>query len=334
MRTENLLLKLKLTFVPCEANNFRPTFLTSRVLIWCLVVLFCLKLIIVPFLICFPKTGLFSDVSKALLIELLNEERESSGLEPLKENQVLNTAAVLKADDMLNKDYFAHTSPDGLSPWYFFQQAGYNYNMAGENLAIGFLDSSEVQQAWLDSPSHKANLLNENYKEVGIAVLRGDFQSADTTVVVQLFATPKPEEKKESPKSASAPKVQTKEKEVVEEKEVKGEAEQKSVKETLSAEFTSFTDKVVPVLKETQEKATFNFLSFFSSDFYKILQVVIYGFLALVITALIINIFVRPDIQHFDLILKAFGFIIVLIAFILIDKSDIIKLIPHSFGIY
>jgi len=326
--TENIWLKLKLIFVPTRENNFRPKFLTSRVLLYCLLILFILKIITVPFLIYFPKSALFGDISKIALIKILNHDREEAGIGPLKENTVLNNAAVLKAKDMLAKDYFSHQSPEGVDPWHWFKIAGYNYKIAGENLAIGFLDSGEVNQAWLDSPSHKANLLNSNYKDVGIAVLTGDFQGNETTVVVQLFG--------QLQQTASGPKVQTK----GEVKEVKKETvasepekmeEEATGTQTLSAEFASMTKQVVPALEEAQEKATFNFLSFLTLDYSKVLQIIVYGFLALIILALIINIFVRIDIQHVDLILKTLGFIAVLVLFILVDQGVIIKLIPHNF---
>ncbi len=326
--TENIRLKLKLIFVPGQGNNYRPKFLESRVLIWCLLALFILKLITVPFLIYFPKSALFGDISKIALIKMLNHDRKEAGLGSLKENIVLNNAAVLKAKDMLAKDYFSHKSPEGVNPWYWFKKAGYNYKIAGENLAIGFLDSSEVNQAWLDSPSHRANLLNANYKDVGIAVLTGDFQGNETTVVVQLFGELKP--------AAAGLKVQTKEQVI---KETATPTAEASVKEatgpqTLGSEFNSVKKEVVPALKTAQEKATFGLFSFFRSDYQKILQIIIYGFLGLIILALIINIFVRIDVQHADLILKTLGFIAVLVLFILVDKGVIIKLIPHNFYIY
>jgi len=326
--TENIRLKLKLIFVPGQENNYRPKFLESRVLIWCLLALFILKLITVPFLIYFPKSVFFGAIVKTTLIELLNQERKSSGLQSLKENTVLDNAASLKAQDILEKDYFSHQSPEGVSPWHWFKIAGYNYKIAGENLAIGFLDSGEVNRAWLDSPSHKANLLNSNYKDVGIAVLTGDFQGNETTVVVQLFGTPQ--------QTIAGPKVQTKEQVKKETATATAENAEKEATgtQTLSAEFTSMKKEVVPALKEAQKKAIFNFLSFLTLDYSKVIQIIIYGFLALIILALIINIFIRIDIQHADLILKALGFIAVLVLFILIDKSVIIKLIPHNFNIY
>ncbi len=92
------------------------------------------------------------------MLELTNEERIDNGLSALELNPKLELAAQQKAQDILSKDYFAHQSPDGFTPWYWFEKVGYDYQYAGENLAIGFLDSEEVSQAWLESPSHRANL--------------------------------------------------------------------------------------------------------------------------------------------------------------------------------
>ncbi len=324
--TENIRLKLKLIFVPGQENNYRPKFLESRVLIWCLLALFILKLITVPFLIYFPKSVFFSAVVKTALIDSLNQSRQSVRIQPLKENATLDKAAVLKAQDILAKDYFSHQSPEGISPWYWLKSAGYNYQIAGENLAIGFLDSTEVHHAWLDSPSHRANLLNSNYKDVGIAILTGDFQGNETTVVVQFFGAPKI--------AVSEPKVQTKAGPKMAETPPEKTAATTAPKETLSAEIDSIKKEVLPVLKQARENATFNFFFFLSADYYRILQFIIYGFLGLIILVFIINIVVRFDVQHWDLILKALGFIVLLVLFALIDKGVIIKLIPHNFNIY
>jgi hypothetical protein len=321
---KDFLLKLKLAFVPAEENNYRSRFLESRVLLWCLLALFVLKALTVPFLIYFPKNAFFGDVSKIALIELLNSDRQSQGLAPLQENSELDSAAIMKAQDMLAKDYFSHVSPQGITPWYWFRLADYNYQMAGENLAIGFLDSQEVETAWLDSPSHRANLLNPDYKDIGIAVLSGQFGQNKTTVVVQLFGTLQPvatEQKVATTVAAATENLPT---------TTAAAAE----KQTLSAESKPPAEEPMPGLRETREKIALNLFSFFHSDYYKILEIVIYGFLTLIILALLINIFVKIDVQHADLILKAICFIAVLVLFVLIDKGELIKLIPHSFNIY
>jgi len=311
---KGIIFKLKLIFIPCEDNNYRPKFLDSQFLFYYLIVLLVLKLIVVPFFIYFPKSAFFADLTKTALTNFTNKARMALGIQTLKENPKLEEAAYLKAKDIIEKDYFSHQSPEGISPWDWFKKAGYDYKFAGENLAIGFLDSEEVHQAWLDSPSHKQNLLDPNYSEIGIAVLKGDFQGSETTVVVQLLGTPQPLPVEEKPET----NLPLPEKEVLPEKE------------EIVSEETS------PQLLEKNQKdiLALNFLSFFSSDYFNLLQKIIYGSLILIIISLLINIFVRIDIQYKDLIFKTTGFIVLLIFFIFLDKEFLIQLIPHNFSIY
>jgi hypothetical protein len=96
----------------------------------------------------------------------------------------------MKANDMAAKSYFAHTSPEGIDPWYWFNQAGYKFSYAGENLAIDFSDSDAVNSAWMNSPTHRANLLDQHYTEIGIATAQGLYQGHVTTFVVEEFGKP------------------------------------------------------------------------------------------------------------------------------------------------
>ncbi|MDO8424732.1 MAG: CAP domain-containing protein [bacterium] len=330
MMFKQLFLNLKLAFIPCENNNFRPKFLESRFLFYCAVLLLGLKLLIVPFSVYFPKTLFFADITKTALIEYVNQTRDSLGLSSLQENSELDLAAYLKAKDILEKDYFDHWSPEGVSPWHWFDEAGYNYKFAGENLAIGFLDSDEVYQAWLDSPTHKENILNKNYQEIGIAVLKGEFEDRETNVVVQLFGS--------SPTLAvSSPKLEEVPKEPIREvpAEVKAE-EVVPISETSSAPSEQVKSEVLSALKEGADgkrSLTSGILSFFLLDYYDLLQRIIYGSLIFVILALVINIFVRIDIQHKDLILKTIGFIVLLIVFSYLDKGQILSYFPHNLRI-
>ena len=130
---------------------------------------------------------MLSAVLPALLFDETNEARLEAGLSPLSEHEELNHAAQLKADHMAEYGYFAHYSPDGSSPWRWFREAGYDYAYAGENLAVRFSDSRRVVKAWLDSPSHRANILNEKYEHVGFATARGMYKGSETVFVVQLF---------------------------------------------------------------------------------------------------------------------------------------------------
>lgn len=134
----------------------------------------------------------YAAVIAAVLIDQTNEERLDNNLSELDLNPLLTASAQLKADDMADGAYFAHTSPTGLSPWYWFQQAGYKFNYAGENLAVNFRDSSSVTKAWMNSPTHRANIVGQNYEEVGIATATGKYKGKTTTYVAQHFGTPYP----------------------------------------------------------------------------------------------------------------------------------------------
>lgn len=133
---------------------------------------------------------LVSTVLPAVVVKLTNEERASINAAPLQRNATLDAAAKLKAEDMAKNEYFAHFSPTGVSPWHWFDQAGYVYAHAGENLAIHFTDSSEVVEAWMDSPTHRQNIVNGLYTEIGVGTAKGKFDGYDTVYVVQLFGTP------------------------------------------------------------------------------------------------------------------------------------------------
>jgi hypothetical protein len=133
---------------------------------------------------------LVSTILPAVVVELTNEEREDNEASPLRRNATLDKAATLKAQHMAENEYFSHFSPDGVSPWYWFREAGYLYAHAGENLAVHFTDSTEVVEAWMDSPTHRANIVNDIYTEIGVGTAKGTFDGYDTVYVVQLFGTP------------------------------------------------------------------------------------------------------------------------------------------------
>jgi uncharacterized protein YkwD len=120
------------------------------------------------------------------LIQTTNEQRIRAGLTPLKWNPALYSAANAKAADMLQKQYFDHIAPDGTTPWMFIRQA-YSYESAGENLAIDFHNPSDAVPAWMDSPSHRANLLDKKFRDTGVAVVQGSMNGKLTTIIVQMF---------------------------------------------------------------------------------------------------------------------------------------------------
>lgn len=131
----------------------------------------------------------FASATSSNIVTLVNSTRQSSGLNTLNTNSKLESAAFAKANDMLAKGYFAHVSPDGKQPWDFISTTGYNYVYAGENLAIGYNNNQEVMTAWMNSSSHRENILNPNYQEIGMATVNGKYQGTETTVIVQEFGS-------------------------------------------------------------------------------------------------------------------------------------------------
>ncbi len=177
-------------FIPHPSNNHKARFLESRSIlifagIFALVqLIFSYKIQIGPAIL-----GYASNIVSDTVVKLTNDKRAALGLNSLKTDPELTVAATLKAADMFSKNYWAHVAPDGTQPWYFISKAGYDYLLAGENLARDFNDSSAVVEAWMNSPSHKENLLNPKYQDIGVAVANGKLGGVETTLVVQMFGT-------------------------------------------------------------------------------------------------------------------------------------------------
>ena len=131
--------------------------------------------------------GINSSIDQKKLIELTNKERQNKGLSSLVENEALDKAAALKAQNMFQENYWAHFAPSGKTPWDFILGSGYRFTFAGENLAKNFYASDDVVVAWMASPTHRDNLLSPNYKDIGIAVVEGTLNGQKTTLVVQEF---------------------------------------------------------------------------------------------------------------------------------------------------
>jgi hypothetical protein len=123
-------------------------------------------------------------ITPSELLTLTNQERATNGLPALHMDSRLNASAQAKAQNMFAENYWAHVSPSGIQPWYWFTQAGYNYQYAGENLAKDFDTSAGAMAGWINSPGHLANILNPNYVDVGFAVVNGTLVGGQTTLVV------------------------------------------------------------------------------------------------------------------------------------------------------
>lgn len=124
-------------------------------------------------------------LSQQEILDLVNLDRTRYGLSSLTLNPTLNLAALAKAEDMLSNKYFAHTSPSGATPWYWFKTMGYQYTYAGENLAEGYTDAGDLEKSWMSSPTHRANILSPYYSEVGLAIVSYN----NKNLVVQMFGS-------------------------------------------------------------------------------------------------------------------------------------------------
>lgn len=131
-----------------------------------------------------------TDVRQQDVIADTNAERLKAGEVSLIESTTLDRVARAKAEHMSENDYWSHIAPDGTTPWYFFEQEGYTYLYAGENLARGFNTSAGVVEGWMNSPGHKRNMLSVNYTEVGVAVKDVVLGGEQTTLVVAVYGQP------------------------------------------------------------------------------------------------------------------------------------------------
>jgi hypothetical protein len=178
-------------FIPHYRNDYHPYVLENRTLVLFAIMLISVKLFSFAAISFGPIPFVLTpEISPKNIIALTNEARKDFKLSGLKENFLLSQAAQAKAEDMLQKGYFAHNSPDGKTPWRFLENVGYNYFAAGENLAINFTDANSLEQAWMSSPKHKANILKSDFKEIGIGVARGEYFGKNATFVVQMFGVP------------------------------------------------------------------------------------------------------------------------------------------------
>ncbi len=181
---------LKHYFVPHSSNDHRARILHPSFLSFFIVVLLSLLIVAPHIKQAYPAVlGVSTNISINELVDYTNQKRSENGLPSLSLSSQLSSAASGKAMDMFTNNYWAHVSPSGTTPWFFIRNAGYNYVYAGENLARGFDNASDIVNAWMASPSHRENILSGNYSEVGFAVQDGSLTGSDTILVVQMFGS-------------------------------------------------------------------------------------------------------------------------------------------------
>ena len=178
---------LKKYFIPHKENNYHPHILHPKRVAFYGGAFVVMKIIVVAFALFLPlEVFLMPDVlaeEQKQIIALVNETRNKNGLPNLGEIDLLDRSSDDKATDMAVNQYFSHTGPNNHCLRYFLNNAGYQYQSAGENLAMGFSSARDVVDAWIKSPTHYANLLDAEYQETGVGLESGYFNGVPTVYV-------------------------------------------------------------------------------------------------------------------------------------------------------
>jgi hypothetical protein len=349
---------LKHVFIPHEHNEYKPHFFREfsvGILFAAGAGLFALSsgsaLVV-------DTTDLGAQVVSNVLIDLTNKDRIENNLPFLAHSILLDKAATLKAENMDTEKYFAHVSPGGVTPWYWFDKAGYTYLYAGENLAINYTRSDEVDNAWMASPLHRANILSDKFREIGISTYSGVYNTAPTVFVVQMFGTPATTQVRSQEVVSAQPSEVTKEKlqEATTETVKKTKTETKKLVEAISLTRApaSTTEQFPEVKGDTVEmKATtaplfekdrfaavknlqpvealpllsmepviysswYERLLFNGPSYVNIIYQVLFG---LVFLALMIMIFVETKVQHTRNIFYGVGVLSMLVVLMITNKQ-------------
>ncbi|RJQ13473.1 CAP domain-containing protein [Candidatus Parcubacteria bacterium] len=295
---------LKKYFIPHKENDHQPHILRYEATIAVLSFTLLIEILFLyTTLYIFPGTNFLSAILPDALVRQTNETRETANLSSLKTNPLLEQAAKLKAEDMASRGYFSHNTPDGLTPWHWLEVVGYRFGAAGENLAVNFIDSADVTKAWIDSPSHRANILNNGFTEIGIATAKGNYNGRETIFVVQFLGRP-------SSLLASLPQAFAQEKEpAINESEtfVLTEEPQEPIVAAQSLEQKNLPEITLAVVEKaaTSPRATTN-LAFLTLA-------------TIIFLALALKIFIKIEIQYPRLITNGVIMLIIIASALLIN---------------
>lgn len=285
---------LKNRFIPHKGNNHRPHFLRHKnILITVSAVLLVELLFLTGSFIIFPSQKFLSSILPAVLASATNSERVGSHVSPLKTNPLLEEAARLKSLDMAAKGYFAHIDADGKTPWDWLDEVGYNFSYAGENLAVNFTDSEEVIRAWMNSTAHRENILNSKFTEVGFGITKGVYENKEAVFVVQMFGHPA---KVNIPAQTKIAKT--------------------NIPETPSAEASIPEVAGASAEKISQASIIQKIIAAPKASSNIILLVI----LVVVTVAILLNLFIRFEIQHPDLILNGLILLLIITSVIAVNK--------------
>ena len=301
---------LKNHFIPHEDNDYRPGSLKSRSILFMGIIVLVIEIFFLfQALIIIPRVNLAGLILSNVLVDETNSNRVADAMPSLKVSPLLEVAARQKADDMAKNGYFAHTSPSGITSWYWFQKAGYKFAYAGENLAINFSDSKDIINAWMNSPLHRENILNSHFTEIGIGIARGTYQGQEAVFVAQLFGEPLSALAYQPPKTTPVPVVLTEASASLPSAQnlfvaVKGIEEVKNNLAAQDHKVTPQSNKIQTIV--SMPKTMTNYLFFVIGAF--------------VLASFLLNILIKIDVQHKDLILNGFLLIFVLVGFLVFNQ--------------
>jgi hypothetical protein len=327
---------LKHLFIPHIGNDFKPHFFREVSVFSILVITVALLAISLGTNLYIKNTNMTATVLPAVLVDLTNSARLSNNELALARNPLLDTAAKLKAENMASLGYFAHTSPTGVTPWYWFSQAGYSFVYAGENLAVDFTESADVERAWLDSPTHKKNILNTNFTDIGIATAEGIYQGRQTTFVVQMFGTPAFMPKTETVEAIPAPSAKVavlpKEEKVIPEIPAEPEVKGESVATNENLETITDTKEFVVVknteavkgVSEVAPNPVLKYSAWYQKFLFKMpryTDTIYHIFIWLVLVALILMMGIEIKCQHPKNIMYGILILVIILSFIYLNRS-------------
>lgn len=338
---------LKKYFIPHEGNGHQPHILRNEATIVAIGLLIVVELLFLTGAGVLGGSKYFATIFKGVLIDETNSNRVSQKLASLSVSPILEEAARLKAEDMAKNNYFSHIGPDGKTPWEWLSGVGYEYRYAGENLAVNFIDSKDVVDAWMNSPGHRANILNTNYTEIGIGTAVGTYKGKTTVFIAQYFGKPLLENGVSTSKITaistssnvlvSASSV-AKERASMQKTSVLGESTK--LNESTSVQVESFvalensnmnSQVENPKVNQKNQDLATNAGSSMPSEYSSVIERTLSSpraivnnllilFAAIISLALILKIFIKIEIQHPPLIVNGLLVIILIVSALLLNK--------------
>ncbi len=289
-------------FIPHKHNNHKPHLLRweGALAVISIALLAEIAFLSYAFFI-LPGINFLAAILPGVIVEETNASRAAYTLSQLSVNAALTEAAERKAEDMAEKGYFAHFGPDGKSPWAWMREAAYSFEYAGENLAINFVDSKDVVEAWMNSLSHRENILNGEFTEIGIGMAHGTYQGSDAVFVVEMFGRPLRagvalmDESKDKPAVAAANTVS------------KAEKPASSSSPAASSSFVAF-------------RQNSNFFAKAAANPIQAAHIFYLALITAVSLALLLTIFVKIRLQHPRLIVNGVTMLLILSSIMLLNQ--------------